>query len=127
MKILILGVLAFSLFLSNAQAAPLTFKCDFPIVINDEHGPESQNFTFDIRIDTVTQDAIILGNNGHSKIHLITMNDDQLAFLEVTPSGSLMTTTVVRPTYKAVHSRHTVVTGMGDMVESQQYGTCIPE
>jgi hypothetical protein len=37
MKTLILAILALSLFVSNAQAGAITFKCDFSRVSNDEH------------------------------------------------------------------------------------------
>lgn len=120
-------LLVATLFAFNAQAKPVTFNCDFPLASNDEHGPKSQNFKFDIRYDTVTKKAVILGNNGHAELIVITGNQEQFTVIEIVPSGSLMSTTIALPSYKAVHSRHTVGVGTGAMVPSQNYGTCLPQ
>ena len=115
------------LFAANVQAKQVTFNCDFPLASDDEHGPKSQNFKFDIRYDTVTQEAVILGNQGHAELIVITGNQEQFTVIEIVPLGSLMSTTIALPSYKAVHSRHTVVVGMGTMAPSQHYGTCMPK
>jgi len=117
------------LFATNVQAKAITFNCDFPLSSNDKHGPKSQNYTFDIRLDTQTGDAVILGENGHAQLNIITFDKDQFAVLEITPSGSAMTTTIAlaQASYEAVHSRHTVVMGMGEIIPSQHYGKCLPQ
>ena len=129
MKTLILAVLATTLFISNAQAGVLTFTCDFPTIVSSRAALQSQDFGFVIRIDTVTYEALLLGNNGHAELINASTTDEQVVFIEITPSGSVQTTAILRKSNKAIHSRHTVTTGLdGDrrFIESQNHGTCVP-
>ncbi len=48
--------------------------------------------------------------------------EGRIAFLEVTATGNLMTTTIDSNGVSA-HSRHTVA--MGELLASQFYGTCV--
>jgi hypothetical protein len=74
--------------------------------------------------------AQLIGNKGTARVEF-RRADDQLQFLETTPSGNLIVTSVFAPPSQgsalpAVHSRH-ILMAPGSIVISQYAGSCTPK
>lgn len=114
--------LALVFFSSPALAESVRLNCNFERFATPEGLKKAESsFKLEFTIDTVTGDAMMVGNNGMTKVHLI-KGSKSVTFLEPLESGSVQTTTVVTKTGEAVHSRHTVLTN--ELVPSQYYGVC---
>jgi len=122
-KAMVIMVLVFTLLFINypADAKNLRFDCHFQKystpegvkIINDE-------FKLEFTLDTVTGDAVLVGNNGMSKV-FPEIGSDGVTFLERLSTGVVQSTTVSR-LGQAVHSRHTIING--EIVPTQYYGGC---
>ena len=115
--------LALSLLLlpSLSFAETFTFSCDYPRRSSKEgiHEVKTQfNLTF--IVDKDSNKAIMLGNNGSVEVIML-QSTEQSAFIEVTESGSMITTAIDHD-LNSVHSRNTVIAG--ELVPSQYYGKC---
>ena len=130
MKPLLLPVLL--LVSSHALSSTIVFQCSF-----DSHSSpdglqsDSKPFEFNYLVDTDADKAYIVGNQGSEEVKSI-MAADSVTFIEVTPSNNVNSTTVVLNNARgsmgrAVHSRHVVVNGLGEMIPSQYYGRCLPK
>ncbi len=106
---------------SSVQAEVLSYQCTFPSFADTSGLQDQTEFGFEIKYDDVANNAFIVGNAGMSPLTPL-VGADSLAFVEVTPSGSVMMTTIGADGV-AVHSRHSVV--VGSLVPSQHYGTCV--
>lgn len=75
---------------------------------------------FEFTIDTVTNDAFVVGNAGASRV-VAYRGRDAFTFLEYLESGAVQSTTITN-LGPAVHSRNTIL-GSG-LLPSQYYGSC---
>ena len=120
MRILIF-VIAFVLCSSSyALAASLKYKCTFPSYANPDGINDTNDFNLEFVVDTITKEAVMIGNNGFSPVRFLFGNSG-VTFSEELPTGAIQTTTIATQG-DAVHSRHTLI--LGDLVPSQYYGTC---
>lgn len=105
----------------HAHAAVVSYHCSFP-TYSDPSGLRDQvGFGFEIQYDDISHNAFIVGNVGMSPATPI-VGSDSSTFIEVTPTGAVMTTTIDNEG-ATVHSRHTVI--LGNLSPSQHYGNCI--
>jgi hypothetical protein len=105
---------------SHSWAASYLYSCDFPRS-SDERGKQSpEKFSMRFAHDDITGEAMVIGNNGVEKVHVVT-GAYGISFLEVLGTGAVQTTTIAR-SGKASHSRHTMMGA--DIMPSQYYGTC---
>ena len=114
-------VYMFLLFSALTFADPTTYSCNY-ISYSDEQGNHKlkDKFILNFIVDKAAGKSYLLGNNGSSEVMLLESND-QLAFLEVTASGNLMTT-AIDSKLNSVHSRNAVLSGK--ILPSQYYGNC---
>jgi hypothetical protein len=103
---------------NNVKADVVNFDCTFPVFASKEGLNENQKFSMQFIIDG--ENSYVTGNNGSSKVHLVSGNEC-ITFLEVTASGNVMTTTITK-SGESVHSRHTVI---GELIPTQYYGKCV--
>ncbi len=98
-----------------------TYSCNYTSY-SDQEGRhrEKERFELNFIIDKAAGKSYLLGNNGSSEVKMLE-SDDQLAFLEVTTSGNVMTT-AIDSKLNTVHSRNSVL--FGEMIPSQYYGKC---
>ncbi len=114
------GISTALFFSCGANAAVVSYRCSFP-TFSDPSGLHDQaSFGFDIQFDDVTRSAFIVGTVGMSPLSAV-LAETGVTFIEVTPSGNVMTTTIGIEG-DTVHSRHTVI--LGTLTPSQHYGTC---
>jgi len=71
-------------------------------------------------VDKAAGKSYLLGNNSSFEVQRLESND-QLAFLEITVTGNIMTTAIDRQ-LNSVHSRNSVI--FGEMLPSPYYGKC---
>lgn len=119
----LLGFLAFGLFSANLMAtATTTFVCSYPSYSNEEgnHRTKGQ-FTLTFVVDSSKGTAYVIGEEGSAEVKMIA-EKDAVTFIEVTPGGNVMTTTITA-NGQSVHSRNTVIAGK--IVPSQNYGHCV--
>jgi hypothetical protein len=104
-----------------AYADTTTYSCNYT-TYSDQEGNHKveKKFELNFSVDKAAAKSYFLGNNGSTEVKLIE-SSDQLAFLEVTASGNLMTT-VIDSKLNSVHSRNSVM--FGEMLPSQYYGKC---
>ncbi|MCE9927550.1 MULTISPECIES: hypothetical protein [Aeromonas] len=98
-----------------------TYSCNYTSY-SDQEGRHrvKERFELNFIIDKAAGKSYLLGNNGSSEVKMLE-SDDQLAFLEVTTSGNVMTT-AIDSKLNTVHSRNSVL--FGEMIPSQYYGKC---
>jgi len=121
MRQLVIFLVAFGAL--SASAAPMSFQCSFTRYADDIGGLRKTDKPFELSylIDTETEKAYIIGNNGSAEVTLIS-NKSGFSLIEVTPSGNVMVTAISVST-QAVHSRNVIA---GDkIIPSQYYGTCV--
>jgi hypothetical protein len=89
-----------------------------------QEGLGTQDFSFELAYDNVTQTAFMVGNVGISPM---VAHEGSLAvsFMELVGSGVVQTLTLL-PSGEAVYSRHSPNYGGQGFFASQQYGTCTP-
>lgn len=76
-------------------------------------------FALTIVIDTISGKAFMIGNQGSTKVMMLNSGEGY-TFIEITGSGSVMTTTIDAH-LKFCHSRNTII---GDkLVPTQYYGS----
>jgi len=101
-----------------------TLICKYPNY-SDKKGAHrtKDNFSLTFIIDSDKGTAYMLGNSGSTEVPFIRsgISGEGLTFIEITPAGNVMTTTVDAEN-NSVHSRNTVV--VGKLVPCQYYGTC---
>ena len=105
-----------------ATAELQTFECEYRMYA-DETGSHTVKQEFELLyiVDSESQTAYLHGNMGSSKVQSIG-GIGSISFIEVTPAGNVMVTTV-DSSLKSVHSRNTV--SSGELIPSQYYGQCI--
>lgn len=119
-----------------AGVQPQALVCRFKSVSNGVLGaryePGRSKDTLDVTfagLSPSTRSAQMIGNAGTAQVTMLS-EPGQLIFIEDTPIGNRILTTVMTEGsgegYPAVHSRHTVMTGAGEMMVSQMVGLCEP-
>ena len=108
--------------ISDDGFAATTYLCNYT-TYSDQEGNHKVEEKFELIfiVDKATGKSYMLGNNDVSFEVRLLESGNQLAFLEVTPSGSFMTTAIDRK-LNSVHSRNTVM--LGKVLPSQYYGKC---
>lgn len=101
-------------------------------VLGARYEQHSSKDTLDVTFASLssrTHSAEMIGNAGAASVTMLS-EPGQLVFIEATPIGNRILTTVLTEEggdgYPAVHSRHIVMTGAGQMVVSQMVGLCEP-
>ncbi|MEM8563241.1 MAG: hypothetical protein AAGF57_13440 [Pseudomonadota bacterium] len=124
--ILFLGML----FSIGLQAQTMTFNCDYNAYSSEEGLADVEPpFSIQFLMDLDAQKAYIVGNQGSTEVSIIP-GTQGVSFVEVTDSGNVMTTSIVldakndKDVGRTVHSRHVVVSGLGELMPSQYYGVC---
>lgn len=89
---------------------------------SDQAGNHKVKKKFELKfiVDRASGKSYLIGNNGSTVVKLLE-SSNQLAFIEVTASGNIMTTSIDSK-LNSVHSRNWV--GFGEMLPSQYYGKC---
>ena len=120
MKNLSIVTLILSLMSADMVSAEvITYECSFPRY-EGPNGGGTEDFGFTIQLDTVTEDAYIVGSQGLAKLAHIPAAFGR-SFIEFSDTGNVMVTTIAEDG-KAVHSRNTMM--FGDLIPSQYYGEC---
>jgi len=111
------------LFIPSAFCETETIICQYPTYSNREgNHTNKEKFILTFIIDKENGKAYILGNVGSDEVLMVSKKTgDGFTFIEVTPAGNVMTTTVDSKG-GTVHSRNTVIDG--ELVPGQYYGTC---
>ncbi|OBT12746.1 hypothetical protein A9264_15855 [Vibrio sp. UCD-FRSSP16_10] len=104
-----------------ALADTTTYLCNYGSYSDQEGNHKVKNkFELNFIVDKDTSKSYLLGNNGSSEVKLFE-SSDQLAFIEITATGNLMTT-AIDSKFNSVHSRNSIM--FGEMLPSQYYGKC---
>lgn len=106
-----------------AQAKSVAYVCRYP-VFGNEAGIKKYGKQFELKInyDAATGQARLIGDGGTAKLKPVLNKDKSaISFIEITPSGNVMTITIDAAA-KSVYSRNTTVNGK--LVASQSYGSC---
>jgi hypothetical protein len=105
-----------------AYAETITFVCDWP-TYSDMEGIHEVNEKYEATyiLDTETGKAYLIGSNGSSEVLATPPVDGNISFIEITPGGYVMTTTITA-SLDSVHSRNSVM--LGELIPSQYYGKC---
>ena len=114
----------FLLFIPSAYCDTETLVCHYP-TYSDQDGnhPVKEKFIQTLIIDKENGKAYVLGNQGSDEVLMIKNKaGGRFTFIEVTPAGNVMTTTVDSKG-NAVHSRNSVM--FGELVPTQYYGKCV--
>ena len=113
------------IFIINFSVSALaieTYQCKYPTYSDKEGNHKDNNFNLTFTFDKNTGKAYIIGNNGNAEVIYINKKMGK-AFIEITDSGSVMTTTINKK-MNSVHSRNSIMF-TGDLIPSQYYGSCI--
>ena len=98
----------------------LKFDCEYPVYSSeDAHGRESYEFELKFMLDTIREQAFLVGDNGLSEVTFVP-NEKGWGFIETTATGNITATTITKR-LKSVHSRNTILT---NLVATQYYGDC---
>ena len=108
---------------SPAAAQQLTFRCEFVDYCGMDRTCDRYGLRGEYHVDLAEERAHVLGALGQAPLVVIPTADG-VTFVEVTPSGNVMTTTIARDG-AAVHSRNAIIGG--ELSPSQYYGTCETE
>ncbi len=107
--------------ITPAQASSITYDCDFPRQSNQTgNHAVTKKFAMTFSYDAVTKEAVMVGNNGVSDVHML-KGEWGKTFLEPLGSGAVQSTTIL-PSGEAVHSRHSIL--FDEIIPSQYYGKC---
>jgi len=111
------------LFIPSAYCETLTLICKYSNYSDqDGNHPTTKKFIITFIVDKENGKAYILGNMGSDEVLMISKKTgDGFTFIEVTPEGNVMTTTVELKG-GTVHSRNTLIDG--ELVPTQYYGSC---
>ena len=106
----------------GASAEVRHFECVYKKfhTYDDKGLQDANDFTLRFTIDTVTNKAFVVGNQGMEEVFLLT-GSAGLTFLEYLPTGAVQTTTVSK-NGSSVHSRHSLIGE--EFSPSQYYGSC---
>ena len=111
----------FFLFPVLVYAETTTYSCDYPSWSDQEGNHKvKEKFELNFIVDETTGKSYLLGNNGSSEVKLL-RSDDGFAFVEITATGNIMTTSIDSK-LNSVHSRNTIL--FGEIMPSQYYGMC---
>jgi len=114
-------ILFLLLFPTIVLANTTTYSCNYTSYSNKEGNHKvKEKFELNFIVDS-TGKSYMLGNNGSSEVKSL-KSKNQIAFLEITTSGNIMTT-AIDSSLKSVHSRNSVM--FGKMIPSQYYGKCV--
>ena len=105
--------------------APTRYNCTF-VTYASERGLSRLDspFVAEFIVDWDQHKAVLVGPNGIANIQLV-HGSTATSFVETLGTGVVQTTTVARD-LRAVHSRHTILSGSPDLpIWSQNYGSCI--
>ena len=110
-----------SLLPALVYADTTTYTCNYT-TYSDQEGNHNVETKFELNfiIDKTAEKSYLLGNNGSAEVTFFELVD-QVAFIEVTTSGNIMTT-AIDSNLNSVHSRNSVM--LGKMLPSQYYGKC---
>lgn len=105
-----------------ASAKVLQFNCSYQKFYDAEDNrlEDAKDFNFQFTVDTVTDKAVLIGNQGVEDVTFVS-GDEGITFLEYLPTGAVQTTTVSK-SGACVHSSHTLMAGQ--CTASQYYGSC---
>ncbi len=123
MRTIVIAAILASLAHDTAAALPVQrFFCVFERYVS----PKTNGLSYSdpLRVEFVvdgTGAAFAVGKNVYP-VRLVT-GDLGVTFLEELGTGAVQSTTIL-PSGSAVHSRHTIVSIMNEIVPSQYYGTC---
>ena len=126
MKRLAVGLIMVFLMASPSGAEPVRYICIFERYASPEGGLKSVEklFKFELAVDSITNDAVMIGNAGVSSAMNTVDGRYAITFLEPLPTGVVQSTTIIKATGEAVHSRHTYLSLILEFVPSQYYGSC---
>ena len=105
----------------QVSASAIEFQCDYQLVASPDGLEPAGQFALRFTLDTISNDAFMVGNNGLSQVMPVS-NKDGITFVEVTNTGNVMTTTINTTDGESVHSRNSII--VGGLVPTQYYGTC---
>lgn len=88
---------------------------------SNEKGNFPNELKIEFNIDSVTKKAVMIGNAGMADVMVVKNKTGLLTFIEVTPDGNVMTTSIDKENNSS-HSRPTIV--KGKLYSSQNYGKC---
>jgi hypothetical protein len=98
-----------------ALADTTTYSCSYGSYSDQEGNHKvKKKFELNFIVDKASGKSYLLGNNGSSEVKLLE-SSDQLAFIEITATGNIMTTTIDSK-LNSVHSRNSVI--FGEMLPS---------
>jgi len=105
-----------------AIADTTNYSCNYASYSDKDGNHKVKNkFELNFIVDRATGKSYLLGNNGSSEVKALEA-DDQIAFIELTATGNVMTT-AIDSKLNSVHSRNSVM--FGKMIPSQYYGKCV--
>jgi len=105
-----------------ASADTALYYCNYRSYSNQEGNHKVKNkFELQFLVDKVSEKSYLIGKNGSSEVELL-KSSNQLAFLEVTGFGNIMTT-AIDSKLNSVHSRNYIGLS-GEILPSQYYGKC---
>ena len=106
-----------------AQAKTHSMVCHYPMFGNESGLKKyGKNFELKLHFDVQSGKATLIGDGGTAKLKMVKNKDKgAITFIEVTPSGNVMTLTVDAHA-KSVYSRNTTIAGK--LNASQSYGSC---
>ena len=107
-------------------AEPVRYKCTFERYASLDEGLKrvKKLFEFELAVDSITNDAVMIGNAGVSSTMSTVDGPYAITFLEPLATGVVQSTTIIKATGEAVHSRHTYLSLISEFVPSQYYGSC---
>jgi hypothetical protein len=108
---------------SASQAKPTAFDCRYPVYSNEAGiNKYTNNFMLKINYDARTGKATLQGDGGTARLQAVKhKQNNAISFIEITPSGNVMTITIDAQT-RSVYSRNTTIGGK--LVATQSYGKC---
>lgn len=110
----------------QSQTAPVRYMCTFEQYASPQGGLKrvEELFKFELAVDSITNDTVIIGNAGVSSAIDTVDGRDAITFLEPLPTGVVQSATIIKATGEAVHSRHTYMSLGSKLIPSQYYGSC---
>ncbi len=105
-----------------ATAKTTNYFCNYTSY-SDQNGNHKVKSKFELNfiVDRATDKSYLLGSNGSAEVKAFETKD-QIAFVELTASGNVMST-AIDSKLNTVHSRNSVM--FGEMIPSQYYGKCV--
>ena len=103
-------------------APTLRYFCMFSHYASPEGVMKAKDFKLEFVLETASGKGMMIGNQGFSKV-IVVNGPYAITFLEALGTGVVQSTTITNEGYKAVHSRHSVLGGVG-LIPTQYYGEC---